>query len=96
MGLEASGWSSLEGPLELSIAVRTPRSEVRIASLPPEVLDALADQEGWVRIPLKVTGTRAVPHVSPDVAALLADARREGGKVLGRTAADKLRDLLLR
>jgi hypothetical protein len=95
MGLEASGWSSLEGPLELSVAVRTPRPEVRIASVPPEVLDALADQEGWVRIPLKVTGTRNAPRVSPDAAALLADARREGGKVLGRAAADKLRDLLL-
>jgi hypothetical protein len=94
VGLEASGWSSLEGPLELSVTVRTPRPEVRIANLPPEVLDALADQEGWVRIPLKVTGTRNAPHVSPDVAALMADARREGGKVLGNKAAEKLRDLL--
>ena len=94
VGLEASGWSSLEGPLELSVAVRTPRPEVRIANLPPAVLDALVDQEGWVRIPLKVTGTRNDPRVSPDVSALMADARREGGKALAGTAAQKLRDLL--
>jgi uncharacterized protein involved in outer membrane biogenesis len=96
VGLEASGWSSLEGPLELSVAVRTPRPEVRIATLPPAVLDALVDQEGWVRIPLKVTGTRNDPRVAPDIAALMADARREGGKALGNKAAEKLRDLLLR
>jgi hypothetical protein len=94
VGLEASGWSSLEGPLELSVAVRTPRPEVHIANLPPAVLDALVDQEGWVRIPLKVTGTRSDPRVTPDMAALLADARREGGKALASKAGDKLRDLL--
>jgi hypothetical protein len=94
VGLEASGWSSLEGALEMSLAVRTPRSEVRIANLPPAVLDALTDAEGWVRIPLKVTGTRAAPRVAPDVAALLADARHEGGKTLGSKAAEKLKDLL--
>ena len=94
MGLEASGWSSLDGALEMSLAVRTPRPEVRIANVPPAVLDALVDQEGWVRIPLKVTGTRAAPHVSPDTAALLADARHEGGKALASKAAEKLKDLL--
>jgi AsmA-like protein len=94
VGLEASGWSSLEGPLELSVAVRTPRPEVRIPELPPAVLDALVDQEGWVRIPMRVTGTRVAPRVSPDVAALLADARREGGKALANRAAEKLKGLL--
>ena len=93
VGLEASGWSSLEGPLELSVAVRTPRPEVRIPELPPAVLDALVDQEGWVRIPLRVTGTRGAPHVSPDVAALLADARHEGGKALATRAAEKLKQV---
>jgi hypothetical protein len=94
VGLEASGWSSLEGPLELSVAVRTPRPEVLFPELPPAVLDALVDQEGWVRIPLRVTGTRVAPRVSPDVAALLADARREGGKALANRAAEKLKGLL--
>ena len=94
VGLEASGWSSLEGPLELSVAVRTPRPEVRIPELPPAVLDALVDAEGWVRIPLRVTGTRAAPRVSPDVAALLADARHEGAKALANRAAEKLKGLL--
>jgi hypothetical protein len=94
VGLEASGWSSLEGPLELNVSVRTPRPEVRIANLPPEVLDALTDQEGWVRIPLKVTGTRSNPRVSPDIAALMADARHEGERSLASKAAEKLKGLL--
>jgi hypothetical protein len=94
VGLEASGWSGLEGPLELSVAVRTPRQAVRIAEVPPAVLDALTDEEGWVRIPLRVTGTRDAPRVLPDVGALLADARREGGKALATRAAEKLKGLL--
>ena len=96
VGLEASGWTSLEGPVEMSVAVRTPRPELRMVTVPPAVLDALADEEGWVRIPLKVTGTRNAPRVSPDMVALLAGARHEGGKALGNKAAEKLRDLLLR
>jgi hypothetical protein len=94
MGLEASGWSGLDGALEMSLAVRMPRPEVRIANLPPAVLDALVDQEGWVRIPLKVTGTRSNPRVSPDIAALMADARHEGEKALASKAAEKLKELL--
>lgn len=94
VGLEASGWSSLDGPLELSVAVRTPRAEVRIAEVPPAVLDALVDEEGWVRIPLKVTGTRASPRVGPDMAALMGDARREGGRALAAEAAERLKRLL--
>ena len=62
--------------------------------MPPAALDALADQQGWVRIPLRVTGTRDAPRVSPDVAALLTGARREGGKVLANRAAEKLKGLL--
>ena len=94
VGLDVSGWSSLEGPLELSVAVRLPRAAVRIAEVPPAVLDSLADPEGWVRIPLRVTGTRDAPRVSPDAAALLADARRAGGKALANEAAERLKDLL--
>ena len=96
VGLEASGWTSLEGPVELSVAIRTPRPEIGMVTVPPAVLDALADEEGWVRIPLKVTGTRNAPRVSPDMVALLAGARHEGGKALGNKAAEKLRDLLRR
>jgi hypothetical protein len=94
VSLEASGWSRLDGPLELDVAVRTPRQTIAMASVPPAALDALADGEGWVRIPLRVTGTRDAPRVSPDVPALLADARREGGKVLANRAAEKLKGLL--
>jgi hypothetical protein len=96
VGLEASGWTSLEGPLDMNVAVRTPRPELRMVSVPPEVLDALADAEGWVRIPLKVTGTRSAPRVAPDTVALLTAARHEGAKTLGNKAAEKLRDLLRR
>jgi len=55
---------------------------------------SLLDDEGWVRIPLKVTGTRAAPRVWPDVAALAGDARRGGGRALAAEAAERLKRLL--
>jgi hypothetical protein len=94
IGLEASGSAGVDGALDLAVAVRTPRSAVRIAEVPPAVLDALTDAEGWVRIPLRVTGTREAPRVTPDAAALLADARRAGGKALASEAMERLKGLL--
>jgi hypothetical protein len=94
VGLEASGWSSFEGVLELSVAVLTPRASVRIPEVPPSVVDALAGADGWVRIPLRVTGTRSAPHVTPDVATLFADAKRAGGKALTNEALERLKGLL--
>jgi hypothetical protein len=93
-GIVAGGWTSLEGPLELSVSVRTPRANVRIAEVPESVLEALTDTEGNVRIPFRVTGTRERPHIVPDVGGLLAQARAGGARALAGQARDRLRDLL--
>jgi hypothetical protein len=93
-GIVAGGWTSLDGPLDLTVAVRTPRSQVRIAQVPDTVLEALTDTEGNVRIPFRVTGTRERPRIVPDVGDLLAQARAGGVRALAGQARDRLRDLL--
>jgi hypothetical protein len=93
VGFDVSGWSSVAGAIDMVVAVRAPRAQVRIAEVPTELLDALTDAEGWVSVPLRVTGTRLAPRVVPDLNALGAQARRGGAKVLERKAIDKLRGL---
>jgi hypothetical protein len=93
LGLDVGGWTSLDGAVDMTLGVRAPRQQVRIAEIPTEVLDALTEDDGWVRLPFRVTGTRLAPRVAPDMAALSAQARRGGAKVLEKKAAEKLRDL---
>ena len=90
-GLDVGGSMGLEGSLDMNVAVRAPRDHVRIAGVPPEVLDTLTDESGWVRVPLRITGTRLSPRVAPDMAALGAQARQGGARVIEKKALDKLR-----
>lgn len=92
--LDMRGWIALEGPLNLAVRVRAPRSMVRVAGVSADVLDVLADEEGRIVVPLTVTGTRENPVVLPDAGALLAQAGRGAGRsALGR-AAEGLKGLL--
>ena len=88
--VETGGWLSLRGPLELRLAARAPRDQIRIQGVPPDVLDVLTDDGGRVVVPLLVTGTRDDPRVRPDTGALLAQAERGGAKVLARKALQGL------
>jgi hypothetical protein len=63
------------------------------AGVGDEVLDALVDGEGRVRIPLRVTGPSQAPRVLPDAAAMLASARQRGLRSLGGKAAGGIRKL---
>ena len=90
VGLDLGGWTSVDGAVDMTLGVRAPRAQVRIAEIPAEVIDALTEDDGWVRIPFRVTGTRLAPRVVPDMSALTAQAKRGGVKVLQRKAADKL------
>jgi AsmA-like C-terminal region len=81
-GLNASGWASLAGPMELGLAVHTPRQGITVAGIGSDALDLLTDDQGRVVVPLKVTGTPEAPKVAPDVAALGAQAGRAGGRAL--------------
>ena len=91
VGLEAGGAIDLAGPLNLAVAVRTPRQGLAIGGVSADVLDALTDDAGFVRLPLRVTGTQERPRVAPDLGALAAQAREGGLKVLGRKAGEKLK-----
>lgn len=76
MGLSLDGWADLDGPLAFDLGMRVARQGVVLERVPTQVLDALADGEGWILIPLKVTGTREEPTVVPDTEALLSRAGR--------------------
>jgi hypothetical protein len=91
VGLEAGGAIDLAGPLNLTVAVRTPREGLAVGGVSSDVLDALTDDAGFVRLPLRVTGTQERPRVTPDLGALAAQARQGGLKVLGRKAGEKLK-----
>lgn len=93
VGIDVGGWTGVDGRIDMTVAVRAPRAQVRVAEVPAEVIDALMDDEGWVSIPLRVTGTRAAPRVVPDVGALTAQARRGGVRALEKKAVDKLKGL---
>ena len=69
--LDLEGIVHLDGPLALKLVLRTPRQGLVIKEVPDEVLDALTDDEGWVAIPLRITGTRDEPKVLPDAKSLL-------------------------
>ncbi|HEY7511630.1 MAG TPA: AsmA-like C-terminal region-containing protein [Vicinamibacteria bacterium] len=82
VGLDVTGWASLEGPLDLALAVHTAREGLTVAGVAGGALDLMTDDQGRVVIPLKVTGTQADPRVRPDAAAFAETARRSGARKL--------------
>jgi hypothetical protein len=86
--LDMRGWVALDGPLSLTATARAPRDQVRVAGVPPSVLDTLVDAEGYVVVPLIVTGTQRDPVVRPDVGALMGEAGRGAGAVAARKAGE--------
>jgi len=94
LSLDMRGWIALDGPLSLTASARAPRDQVRLAAVPASVLDALADSEGYVVVPLIVTGTQRDPVVRPDVGAIMAQAGRGAGSVAVRKAGGSILDWL--
>jgi hypothetical protein len=76
LAIDMRGWIALDGPLDLAVQVKAPRSLVRVPGVSASVLDALADEQGRLTVPLTVTGTQENPVVRPDAGALLAQAGR--------------------
>ncbi|HEX6900385.1 MAG TPA: AsmA-like C-terminal region-containing protein [Thermoanaerobaculia bacterium] len=76
LGLGVSGWADLAGPIDLRVAVRAPRDAVAAMRVSSQVLDLVADDDGWVTIPLRVAGTLEAPRVTADMDALRAQGRR--------------------
>lgn len=94
--LDMQGWAALDGPLSLIVKARAPRDAVRVAGVSADVLDAVTDAEGYVLVPLTVTGTQREPVVRPDVGALVAQAGRGVGAAAARKAGRGLLDWLRR
>jgi hypothetical protein len=94
--LDMQGWAALDGPLSLIVKARAPRDAVRVAGVSADVLDTLTDGEGYVVVPLTVTGTQREPVVRPDVGALVAQAGRGVGAAAARKAGRGLLDWLRR
>jgi len=92
--LDLEGWAKLEGPLELDLAVATPREGLRIEGVGARTLDLLADDAGWVAVPMGVSGTLEEPKVRPDVKALASQAGRGAKREVKQKATDALRDFL--
>lgn len=92
LGLE--GWVHLDGPLELDFAVGTTREGIDISGVGSTVLDVLADDDGWIMIPITVTGTQEDPKVRPDTSALLAQAGQGTKRLVEEKAVEGLKGLL--
>lgn len=92
--IRLSGWADLEGPLGLQLTLRTPREGLKIKEVRDEVLDALTDDQGWVSLPFKVSGTSAEPSVAPDGQALMAQAKQGAQKVATDKASEELKSFL--
>ena len=81
LSMGVSGRADLAGPVDLRLAVRTPRDAVALAGVSSDVLD-LIDDGGWVTIPVRVVGTLEAPKVTADRDALVALGRRAAGRVV--------------
>ena len=82
----------LDGPIRLQVRLKGKANEMSVPGVPQQVLQTLAGSQGWVTIPLKVTGTRDDPRVEPDAEALLSQAGNRFMRFLGGSKA--LEDLL--
>ena len=92
--LDLSGTVSLEGPIGLHFSVATPRDGLEIQGVGGATLDVLADDEGWVPVPMTVGGTLLAAKVRPDSGALLAQARQGVKREVKKAATEAVGDAL--
>jgi hypothetical protein len=92
LGLE--GTLILLGPVAFDLAISTPREGLSIEGVGSDVLDVLADDRGWVAVPMNVTGTLEEPRVLPDAKALLSQAGRGLQRKATEAATEALGGLL--
>lgn len=67
--LAAYGRVDLEGPLDLHLEISLPRQDVAVKEIPGEVLEALTDVDGRVKLPILIAGTIDKPAVRFDTRA---------------------------
>lgn len=84
--LRTYGRVDLAGPLDLHLEVSLPREDVTVKEIPREVLEALTDVDGRVKLPILIAGTIDQP-------ALRFDSRAWAGLAGRRLAAEALKRL---
>lgn len=96
--LGAEGTLDLAGPVSLAVSLGAPRADLRVESVPDELVAALTDDDGITRLWFQVTGSLEQPDVALDRGRLEAAAadkvRSEVRRRLGEEAG-KLTDRLL-
>jgi uncharacterized protein involved in outer membrane biogenesis len=93
--VDLKGTAALAGPLDLDLDLATPREGIAIEGLGGATLDVLSDAQGWVPIPISVSGTLDEPKVRPDTSALLAQAKtgaKREAKEAAHTAAQNAKE----
>jgi uncharacterized protein involved in outer membrane biogenesis len=88
--VELEGWVNIEGPLDLDFAMGVVREGIAIEGVGENVLNILTDDEGWVMIPISVSGTSEEPRVRPDTNALLAQAGHGTKRLVQEKATDAI------
>ncbi len=94
--LDVTGELDLAGPLDFSIALATPREGLNVEGTSAAVLDVLADNEGWVPVPFRISGTLEEPRARPDVGTLASMAASGAKREATEKATDALRGLIKR
>jgi hypothetical protein len=92
--VDVSGTVRLDGPIAFDLSLATPREGLKVEGAGSDMLDLLADDEGWVPVPLDVAGTLEDPTVLPDVKELASQAGRGAKRAVAEKATDALRGLL--
>jgi hypothetical protein len=92
LGLE--GRVTLDGPLDLNLHLATSREGIQIDGVGGNVLDVLSDDQGWIPVPIHVSGTTADPKVRPDGKALASQAGHGAKREAKERATDAVRGVL--
>jgi uncharacterized protein involved in outer membrane biogenesis len=92
--LDLQGTISLLGPIDLGLSVATPREGIVIEGASATVLDVLSDDDGWVPVPMTITGTLDEARVRPDAKALMAQAGQGAKREAKEAAAEAVGNAL--
>ncbi|HXV65352.1 MAG TPA: hypothetical protein VEK15_31950 [Vicinamibacteria bacterium] len=96
--MAVQGTASLDGPIDFDLSVATDREGIQIDGVGGNVLDVLSDDNGWVPIPIHISGTTEDPRVRPDGGALVAQAgsglKREAKEAATDAAKRAIRGLI--
>jgi uncharacterized protein involved in outer membrane biogenesis len=94
--LDLQGVVNLEGPIDIDLSLATPREGIQVEGVGASALDLLADDQGWVPVPIDVTGTLQDPKVRPDVKELASQTGRGAKREATEKATEALGSLLKR